>query len=325
MISLFIATATFANSRTINSLASIALSANAIATPLAPDGDEFPFASARDAIPHGWTLPPFLTVVSILTLLLYLRGWRRGHALRPKQLPLWRAFCFCSGVVTFWLAIASPIGVFDDVLLTAHMIQHLILMSIAPPLLLLGAPAVPFLRGLPRTILQKLFTPILRNKFVRRITHGLLHPVTGWLALNLAFLGWHVPTAYELALHSAAWHEVEHACFFFTSIIFWWTVIQPWPSRSIWPRWKTIPYLFTADFVNTGLSAFFVFSGHVLYPSYNVAPRTFALSPLNDQMAAGAFMWVIGSLLYLAPLIVIVFRLTERSTPLRTYRIDRPA
>ncbi len=274
---------------------------------------------------HGWSVPPFLTLISILTLVLYLRGWRRSHDLRPKQLPVWRAFCFCSGVLALWLAIASPIGVFDDVLLTAHMIQHLTLMSIAPPLLLLGAPAVPLLRGLPRAVLQNIFTPLLRDKVVRRITHDLLHPVTGWLALNLALLGWHVPAAYELALHSDTWHEVEHACFFFTAIIFWWTVLQPWPSRPIWSRWKTIPYLFTADFVNTGLSAFFTFSGHVLYPSYNLAPRTFSLSPMNDQIAAGTFMWVFGSLLYFAPLVGIVFRLMERGAPAHTYQIDRLA
>ena len=273
--------------------------------------DAFPYRNARDAFVQGWTLPPFLTLCSILALVLYLRGWRRGHALRPNELPLWRAGCFCSGLLAFWLAIASPIGVFDDILLTAHMVQHLILMFVAPPLMLLGAPAVPLLRGLPRPLLQKMLAPLLRSKSLRQITHSVLHPVTGWLALNLAFLGWHVPAAFELALHSETWHEVEHACFFFAAILFWWTVIEPWPSRPIWPRWRTIPYLLTADFVNTALSAFLAFSGRVFYPSYSDAPRLFTLSPLNDQIAAGAFMWVFGSLIYLIPASIIVFRLME--------------
>ncbi len=110
---------------------------------------------------------------------------------------------------------------------------------------------------------------------------ALLHPVAGWLALNLAFLGWHIPGAFELALRSETWHEVEHACFFFTAILFWWTVIQPWPSREIFSRWKVIPYLLTADFVNTGLSAFLAFSGRVFYPSYADRPSRFL--PLSPQ------------------------------------------
>ena len=284
------------------------------------DADAFPFANAQDAFAHGWAAPPVLTFLSILSVVIYLRGWRRGHVLRPNELPMWRAICFFSGVVAFWLAITSPIGVFDDILLTAHMVQHLILMSVAPPLILLGAPAVPFLRGLPRPLIRKILAPLLRSKSVRQIAHGLLHPITSWLAFNLAFVGWHVPAAYELALHSETWHEVEHACFFFTSILFWWTIIQPWPSRPIWSRWKAIPYLLTADFVNTGLSAFFAFSGRVLYPSYADAPRIVALSPANDQIAAGAFMWVFGSLLYLIPVVVIVFRLMQNNAPVPTYR-----
>jgi putative membrane protein len=284
------------------------------------DAEAFPFANAADALVHGWTLPPFLTLFSILTLIVYLRGWRRGHALRPDELPAWRAVCFCSGVLAFWLAIASPISAYDDVLLTAHMIQHLILMSVAPPLILLGAPAVPMLRGLPRPLLQKILAPLLRNDMIRQTVHGLLHPITGWLALNLAFLGWHIPGAFELALRSETWHEVEHACFFFTANLFWWTVIQPWPSREIFARWKVLPYLLTADFVNTGLSAFLAFSGRVFYPSYAAAPRVFSLSPLNDQIAAGAFMWVFGSLIYLVPAVVVVFRLVESDAPSRVYK-----
>jgi putative membrane protein len=198
------------------------------------------------------------------------------------------------------------------------MVQHLILMSIAPPLILLGAPSVPFLRGMPRFIIRGFVGPLLRLRVLRQIGHGLFHPATGWLALNLAYLGWHIPAAYELALRSDAWHEVEHACFFSTSTLFWWTVLQPWPSRLVWSRWATIPYLLGADLVNTAVSAFFAFSGRVLYASYANQPRTVSFSPLDDQKAAGAFMWVIGSLLYLVPAVMIVFNLLHaRTVPVR--------
>jgi cytochrome c oxidase assembly factor CtaG len=186
---------------------------------------------------------------------------------------------------------------------------------------LLGAPTVPLLRGLPRPLLRIILAPLFRSKALRQIVHALLHPITGWLALNLAFLGWHIPGAFELALHSENWHEVEHASFFFTAILFWWTVIQPWPSREIFSRWKVIPYLVTADFVNTGLSAFLAFSGRVFYPSYAFAPRVSSLTPINDQIAAGAFMWVVGSFIYLVPTVAIVFHLVERDSRSRHFSL----
>jgi putative membrane protein len=276
--------------------------------------------AGREALVNDWTLPPYLTFFSLLAVGLYIRGWRRGHVLRPAELPAWRAACFCSGILSFWLAIASPIGAFDDVFLTAHMVQHLILMSVAPPLILLGAPSVPFLRGMPRAVIRGLVGPLLKLRVLRQIGHGLFHPVTGWLALNLAYLGWHIPGAYELALRSDAWHEVEHACFFSTSVLFWWNVVQPWPSRTVWSRWATIPYLLTADLVNTGLSAFFAFCGRVLYASYANQPRIGSISPLDDQKAAGAFMWVVGSLLYLIPAVAIVFHLLNSRSELTLER-----
>ena len=87
--------------------------------------------------------------------------------------------------------------------------------------------------------------------------------------MGVAMFAWHTPALYELALRSSAWHQVEHACFFLTSLIFWWPVVQPWPSRARWPRWAMVPYLLIADLQNTALSAILVFSDRVLYPSYS--------------------------------------------------------
>ena len=95
-----------------------------------------------------------------------------------------------------------------------------------------------------------------------------------WLAMNLAYLGWHVPPAYELALRSPGWHEVEHACFLVTSLLFWFPVIQPWPSVSRGSRWTMLPYLVGADLVNTALAAFLTFAGRVIYPSYAAAEES---------------------------------------------------
>jgi cytochrome c oxidase assembly factor CtaG len=115
---------------------------------------------------------------------------------------------------------------------------------------------------------------------------------------------WHWPVAFELALRSPGWHVVEHASFFAAGLAFWWPVVEPWPSRSRWPRWAMIPCLLLADLQNTALAALLVFSDRVLYPSYARFD-----SPLEDQAAAGVLMWVPMSLAYLVPAAVLAARL----------------
>src|SRR5206468_6876480 len=101
----------------------------------------------------------------------------------------------------------------------------------------------------------------------------LVHPVVAWMTLALAIVVWHLPRFYELGLQSPGWHQFQHGCFFTAGVLFWWPVVEVWPGRAVWPRWALIPYLLLADMVNTGLSAFLTFSDHVLYRSYELAPR----------------------------------------------------
>lgn len=266
-----------------------------------------------DAFPQNlwaaWSLPivPFIGIA--LLLLVYLRGWRAAHRTRPHELPAWRAACFLAGLAALWIALASPIDALDDYLLAAHMLQHFILMSIAPPLLVLGAPTVPLLRGLPRPIIRALSLPLFRARWFHALCRFLTHPVFAWLAMNIAYLGWHVPAMFELTFQSERIHDFEHLCFFLTSIAFWWVVLAPWPTQPRWPRWTVIPYLLSADILNTILSATLAFSGRVLYPSYAAAERITSLTPLKDQVAAGAEMWVLNSLVMLAPAVVVTMQL----------------
>jgi cytochrome c oxidase assembly factor CtaG/ferredoxin len=271
-----------------------------------------------DAIAASWSIPLWATFSLLLTAIVYWRGWRVARLTRPAELPPWRAGCFFAGLAAIWLAIASPLDVLGSWLLLAHMVQHLVLMSVAPPLLLLGAPTVPLLRGLPRSGVRHGLGPLLASRTLHTIARFLTHPATGWIAMNVAYLGWHIPAAYELTLRSPAWHEVEHACFLFTSLLFWWTVLQPWPSRARWSRWAVVPYLVTADLLNTALSAFLAFSVGVLYPTYAAVPRLFGLSAMQDQAAAGAFMWVVGSAIYLVPAVGITMSLLSRVKPRHT-------
>jgi cytochrome c oxidase assembly factor CtaG len=254
-----------------------------------------------------WDIPTLPTVLLALVGAIYVIGWSRAHKTRPDELPPWRLAAFLSGIACVFIAISSPLDTFSESLLFMHMAQHFVLMSVAPPLLVLGAPVVPLLRGMPRLTIR-----ILQPLFRSRTAHALLrHPqrnAFAWLAMNVAYVGWHIPAAYEFALQSETWHNVEHACFLFTSLLFWWPVVTPWPSRQIKSQLLLIPYLVCADLVNTGVSAFLCFSGRLVYPSYAEVQRPLSLSALNDQIAAGAFMWVFGSLVFLIPVAAILMR-----------------
>lgn len=265
-----------------------------------------------EEFPHGilaaWSFPVWPAIGLVIAGALYLRGWLALQRTRARDLPMWRAVCFFGGLAAIWIALASPIDALDDYLLSAHMLQHFILMSIAPPLLVLGAPLVPMLRGLPRFLIRGL-RPVFASRGVHKVAHAAARPVVAWLAMNVAYLGWHVPQAFELTLRSEGWHNTEHMCFLFTSIAFWWVIVEPWPSRTAWSRWMVIPYLLTADVVNTILSAVLTFSGKVLYPSYAAAERISSLTPLKDQVLAGAEMWVLNSIVFLVPVAVLVVKL----------------
>jgi putative membrane protein len=258
-----------------------------------------------EQLAYDWSFPILSCGAIAATWIVYLRGWQRARKTRPLEMRPWRAVCFSLGLASLWIAIGSPIDALDDLLLTAHMTQHFILMSVAPPLIILGAPIVPLLGGLPRWLLR-LLAPVFAVRWIRRVANVLVHPVTAWVAMNTAYLIWHVPRVFELALCSEKWHTVEHLCFFLTSLVFWWIVIQPWPSHAVWSRWMLIPYLLAADLVNTALSAFLAFSGRVLYPTYAAAPRVSSLSALNDQVAAGAGMWFFGSCIFLIAAAIVV-------------------
>ena len=264
-----------------------------------------------------WDIPPIVTTELVVVSLIYLRGWLRIRRTRPQQFPPWRLAVFLGGIAALFVAVASPLDTFSESLLFMHMAQHYVLMSIAPPLIVLGAPVVPVLRALPPFVIR-LLRPLFVTRFLHAAGRFLTRPRVAWLAMNAAYIGWHIPRAYEFALASENWHNFEHACFFFSNLLFWWPIISPWPGRGLKSRWVLIPYLLLADIVNTAVSALLCFSGRLLYPSYALVPRPFGLSPLNDQVAAGAFMWVFGSVVYLVPAVAIVAQLLSSGAGAQT-------
>lgn len=282
-----------------------------------------------------WDIPWPVTTVLIITSLIYARGWYRIRRTRPELFPRWRLFCFVSGMLAIFIAVASPLDAFADRLLVVHMVQHFFLWSIAPLLIIFSAPVVPMLRGLPPWVIRRGLHPLFSTGILHKIGAFLTQLRVAWLIWTVALLSWHVPRMYELALSNEYIHEYgEHASFFFASLIFWWPVIAPWPFRQTRKanstlggeahRWALIPYLLLADAVNTAVSAILCFCGRVLYPSYALHPELLGLTAMNDQRAAGAFMWVMGSMMYLIPGTIITMQLlSPRKQRMRVAAVTR--
>src|ERR1700733_10391712 len=269
------------------------------------------------AIFNDWSPPIFLTTALLLTPILYTRGWYAIRKTRPALFPTSRLVTFNLGIATILVSIASPMDGFADALLSAHMVEHLLLMSFVPPLILLGYPQVPLLRGIPHIITVRLLAPFLRMKWLRTLGHFLTKPVVAWLAMNLTFLAWHIPSAYDFALEHEHWHEFEHICFLTTSILFWWPLIRPWPTTSRYPGWIMLPYLVLADIVNTALSAFLAFCDRPVYSYYLREPNPFHIAPLADQVTGAVIMWIIGSVVFLIPALFITVRLLQQESGAR--------
>jgi cytochrome c oxidase assembly factor CtaG len=273
-----------------------------------------------DACLRSWPFDPWLLGALLATASVYLRGWLALHRRDPRRWHGAHVAAFFGGLAAVYLALASPIEPFADLLLWVHMVQHLLLMMMAPPLLWLGAPLFPLLRGLPRPIRVFWAAPLLSAPPCRRLFGRLTHPLTALFLFVAATWFWHVPPVYDLALRSGGWHYLEHVCFLGTALLFWYPVVRPYPARPRWSPWLLLPVLLLADLSNTVLSALLTFSYRVLYPYYAEVPRLGGLSAVEDQSAAGLLMWVPGSLAFLLPLFGIGVRLLSGNPPVLSTR-----
>jgi cytochrome c oxidase assembly factor CtaG len=187
------------------------------------------------------------------------------------------------------------------------MLQHLLLMTIAAPLILLAEPVTTLRRGLPERLVHWVVGPLWRR------LHGfgniLTHPVCCWVAGTAVVIAWHIPPVFELGMRSQFWRAVQHGSFLAGGLLFWWPVIQPWPATAKWPRWSLPLYLFFATLPCDALSAFLAFCDRVVYSSHGAAHSAATVLRLQDQQLAGALMWCWVTFAYLLPAIGITIQI----------------
>lgn len=275
-----------------------------------------PAAGAVAAVSWHWHWRPDVLLVLAVLGLAYGRGWQRVRAQgSPGARRLasgWRLSAYLGGLGSVAVALLSPLDHLAEVLFTAHMLQHQVLLMAAPPLLLLGNPFPLLLWGLARPVRRRLGAWLGPTGRLRAAWRALTWmPVAGGLyTANL--WAWHHPVAYEAALRWHPVHDLEHLLFFGTAVLFWWPVVNPAPRlRPLGTGLQygfRIGYLILATAQNTLLGAVLGLAERVIYPTYAAAPRVFdGWSAVDDQAFGGGVMWS-GSHMFLIGVLVLLGR-----------------
>ncbi len=257
-----------------------------------------------------WSLDPSLVYVG-LAAALYLLGSRGRGRPRPLQ-----AAAFFAGLLTIVIALDSPIDAYADDLFWVHMLQHVLLLTVAPPLFLLGRPWPTMWRALPLGPRTAVARAVARGRWTAPL-RALARPLPAWILFNGTMLAWHIPAAYDATLTNGVIHVCEHAMFFFTGLLFWARVIDPGPLRPrlVWPM--RIVYAAGAMIVGWVLAITLVIVPHPAYGYYaDLVSRPGGLTAMEDQQIAAGVMWVLGSVSYTITLLIGLYRWLEpeRST-----------
>jgi putative membrane protein len=231
-----------------------------------------------------------------------------GVARMRRRWPVWRTSLFLLGLGALLAALASPIDGYASISFAIHMVQHMLLTVVAAPLLMLGAPIRPLLRGLPAWVRAAIVRPLARAHAVRTFVHLLRQPLIAAALYVGGLYAWHLPNLYDAALLDARVHLIEHAWFFLSALIFWSVVIDPEPFRATLGYGARLPYLLVLGAAqNTVLGGILSFSSRLLYTAYIGSGTIFDMDRVTDQRVGGAIMWVVGDFVFLAAASVAFF------------------
>jgi putative membrane protein len=268
-----------------------------------PELFRFPLLHAGGVDPTGWlwsdwNIEPTVAIGLLVLVAGYLYLTRGENASRPSTRA--QKTAFVAGAVTLFVALGPPLDDWSDhYLLLAHMVQHLLLILLAAPLLLHGIPAW-------------MLEPLTRNRVTNTIGYWLTRPVVAYAIANAVFVLWHVPLFYEMALRSQPVHVFEHMTMLGVALLAWWPTLGPLPQ---WPR-LALPlhslYYFAMTLPGAAVGAFITFADPGLYAPYDTAERIFGIDLATDQQVGGLLMWVAVSVIYLLLITYSFFRWASR-------------
>ena len=283
---------------------------------------------AHEGKPHNWndlwrswSFEPLVVVTLALSAALYGFGvqqlWKESA--RGRGLKRWEAACFAGGWLTLFIALVSPVHAWGQVLFSAHMTQHELLMLVAAPLLVLGRPIIAFMWALPLSW-SRAVGNLAKARTFQSTWHVLTIPLVAWVVHAIALWIWHVPSLFDAVLHSELMHTLQHLSFLLSALLFWWALIHG-PKGSL-GFGAAVLYVFTTSLHSGLLGALLTFSRSVWYPSYIGLTNSWGLTPLDDQQLGGLIMWIPAGLVYVfAGLILVVGWM--RASELRMQKAER--
>jgi putative membrane protein len=271
-------------------------------------------AAAHDLAPTGpdelwsaWNVDLLVLASLVAAGWAYRRGvlalWARAG--RGRGVRGWQALCFAVGLLAVFVALVSPLDRLSLALFSAHMTQHVLLVLVAAPLLVLGQPATAFLWVLPLNTRRGVGRWWRQAAGARRVWFILSAPVVAWVLHASATWVWHLPGLYEAALTSRLLHIVEHIAFLGTAALFWWAIAHA-GARGQMGHGAAILYVFTMMMQGGLLGALMTFSGRPWYAAYASTVEVWGLTPTEDQQLAGLIMWIPASLTYLVAALILM-------------------
>ena len=243
-----------------------------------------------------WSVHPS-TVIGIAALaVVYLWRAEAEHQSPTVRQRIW----FFSGLVLLFASLNGPIhDLSDSYLFSAHMVQHLLLTLVVPPLVLAGIPGW-------------MLRPALRSRAVARIARFISRPFSCYVIFNLVIVAWHLPPLYNLAMADHNVHILEHLMFLTAAVLMWWPFLSPLPElpRLAYPG--QMLYSFLMSIPMSIVAIYIAMADHVLYPAYAAAPRVIGITPLEDQLLGGLIMWIPGGLIFTIIMTVVFFKWNAR-------------
>ncbi|HET8786170.1 MAG TPA: cytochrome c oxidase assembly protein [Candidatus Limnocylindrales bacterium] len=283
--------------RAVVALAGMAAASLVVASPVAAHGPAPSEPPSLENLLFGWTFEPLPTLGILAAVAWWTWAVRRVNARHPTNpVPRRRSVAFAGGMLAIAFALLSGIDQYDTTLFSIHMVQHVLLTLVAAPLIALSAPVTLILRVSSAETRRRWILPVLHSRIVR----VLAFPVVAWVLFAAAMWVSHFSPLFDAALEDPLIHDVEHAIYLGTALLFWWPAVAldpaPWrmshPARAL--------YVVLQMTQNTFLSVVILNAQTVLYPHYATVQRSWGPTPLEDQQIAAAFMWVVGDLLFLA-------------------------
>jgi putative membrane protein len=245
-----------------------------------------------------WSIHPS-TVIGLAAIAgLYL--WRARKADADRPLTPARQVSFFSALLVVFGSLNGPLhDLSDTYLFSAHMIQHLLLTMLFPPLIIVGVPGW-------------MLRPLLGNRALGVIARKITRPVSCFVIFNLVIALWHLPVFYNAAMANHGIHIVEHLMFMGAAILMWWPLTSQLPELPRLSYPGQMLYCFLMILPMSIVAVYISMAERVLYPAYSAAPRISSLSPLEDQLLGGLIMWVPGGLIFMIIITVIFFRWAAR-------------